>query len=109
MMRQDRVAGLGNIAATEVLFRAGIHPERRPDTLLEEDWVRIAVAVPAFIAHTIAEEGGDELQYVNQGGDGSFAVYGKAGEACPRCDGQITRMVQSGRGTYFCPTCQPSV
>lgn len=107
MMRQDRVAGLGNIAATEILFRAGIHPARRPNTLSGTDWTRIAAAVPAFIAHTIAEEGGDEIRYVNQGGEGSFAVYGKAGLPCGRCGGAITRMVQSGRGTYLCPTCQP--
>ena len=107
MMRQDRVAGLGNIAATEILFRSGIHPEVRPSTLDEAAWRRIAEAVPTFIEHTIAEEGGAELQYVNQGGEGSFAVYGKRGEPCPACGETIVRLVQSGRGTYFCPECQP--
>ena len=107
LMRQDRVAGLGNIAATEILFRAGIHPTRLASTLRMHEWARIATAVPAFITHTIAEEGDEELRYVNQGGEGSFAVYGKVGEACPRCGGEVARIVQSGRGTYFCPACQP--
>ena len=106
MMRQDRVAGLGNIAATEILFRAGIHPTRRATTLTDEEWARIAAAVPEFINHTIAEEGEDEIQYVNQGGEGSFAIYGKSGEACPVCGGEILRMVQAGRGTTYCPICQ---
>lgn len=106
MMRQDRVAGLGNIAASEILFRAGIHPERRPSSLSEDQWARLAAAVPQFIAHTIAEEGGEEIHYVNQGGEGSFAVYGRAGAPCLQCSSAIARIVQSGRGTYLCPTCQ---
>ncbi len=107
LMRQDRVAGLGNIAAAEVLFRARIHPALRPDTLDDDDWARLAEAVPAFIEHTLQAEGGAELSYVNQGGEGSFSVYGKEGEPCPGCGGAVHRIAQAGRGTYFCPRCQP--
>ena len=106
LMRQDRVAGLGNIAASEVLFRAQIHPARTVPTIEHHEWVRIAVAVPAFIAHTLHEEGGDEIQYVNMGGEGSFAVYGHEGEPCPRCSAKVQRLVQAGRSTFFCPRCQ---
>ena len=53
LMRQDRVAGLGNIAASEILWRAGIAPTRRPGTLDDAQWVRIARAVPEFITETI--------------------------------------------------------
>jgi formamidopyrimidine-DNA glycosylase len=106
LMRQDRVAGLGNIAASESLFRAGVHPSATVPSLRTEQWDRIAEAVRAFIEHTLAEEGGDEIQYVNMGGEGSFSVYGHAGEPCPRCSGSIERMVQASRGTYFCPGCQ---
>jgi len=106
LMRQDRVAGLGNIAASESLFRAEINPTAPVPSLGSEQWDRIAEAVRAFIEHTLSEEGGDEIQYVNMGGEGSFSVYGHAGEPCPRCSGSIERMVQASRGTYFCPGCQ---
>ena len=106
LMRQDRVAGLGNIAASEILFRAQIHPARSVPSLDTAAWNRIAEVVPQFIAHTLREEGGDEIQYVNSGGEGSFAVYGREGERCPRCPQSFKRMVQSSRSTYFCPGCQ---
>ena len=106
LMRQDRVAGLGNIAASEILFRAQIHPTRPVPSLRDDEWDRIAEVVPQFIAHTLREEGGDEIQYVNSGGEGSFAVYGHDGEPCPRCMHRLERMVQSGRSTFFCPGCQ---
>jgi formamidopyrimidine-DNA glycosylase len=106
LMRQDRVAGLGNIAASEVLFRARIHPTVLVPSLGGEHWQRIASAVRAFIEHTLAEEGGDEIQYVNMGGEGSFSVYGHAGESCAQCSGSIERIVQASRSTYFCSGCQ---
>ena len=106
LMKQDRVAGLGNIAAAEILFRARIHPTRAVPSLNEDDWNRIAAATPAFIAHTLQEEGGAEIQYVNQGGQGSFAVYGHEGEPCPRCGQTVERIVQSGRSTFLCAACQ---
>ena len=107
LMRQDRVAGLGNIAASEVLFRSGIHPSQFAKQMSLPQWDRLAKAVHGFIDHTLAEESGDEIQYVNQGGEGSFAVYGHAGSPCPQCRTTIERMNQSGRSTFFCPTCQP--
>ena len=107
MMRQERVAGLGNIAATEVCFRAGIHPAMNVPAIEAAQWARIASAVHGFIDHTLAVESGPELSYVNQGGEGSFSVYGHAGAACTVCGAEIVRMVQSGRGTFFCPVCQP--
>jgi len=106
LMRQDRVAGLGNIAASEILFRARIHPGTSVPQVQDDAWIRIADAVPRFIAHTLAKESADEIQYVNLGGEGSFSVYGHAGEECPRCQALVERMTQAGRGTYFCPACQ---
>ena len=106
LMKQERVAGLGNIAASEILFRARIHPARTVPSLNEEEWDRIAAATPEFIAHTLHEEGGAEIHYVNQGGQGSFAVYGHEGKPCPRCGQPVKRLVQSGRSTFFCAACQ---
>ena len=106
LMRQDRVAGLGNIAASEILFRARVHPAKLVPEILDDEWQRIAAAVPQFINHTLEAEGGDEILYVNMGGEGSFAVYGHEGETCTRCPSSIQRLVQSGRSTYFCSGCQ---
>ena len=106
LMRQDRVAGLGNIAASEILYRAKIHPTVPVPMVCDRGWADLAQAVPAFIEHTLQEEGGDEIAYVNMGGEGSFQVYGHAGEECSACGTLIERMVQSGRSTYFCSGCQ---
>ncbi len=106
LMRQDRVAGLGNIAASEILYRAKIHPTVPVPMVQDRGWIDLAQAVPAFIEHTLQEESGDEIAYVNMGGAGSFQVYGHAGEACSACGTLIERMVQSGRSTYFCAGCQ---
>ncbi len=106
LMRQDRVAGLGNIAASEILYRAKIHPTVPVPMVRARGWTDLAQAVPAFIEHTLQEESGDEIAYVNMGGAGSFQVYGHAGEACSACGTLIERMVQSGRSTYFCAGCQ---
>ncbi len=55
---------------------------------------------------TQADERG-EVSYMSDGGDNPFAVYGREGEPCARCGEPITRIVQGGRSTFFCPSCQP--
>ena len=107
LMRQDRVAGLGNIAASEILFRSGVNPCLSVPLVTKASWDKLAQSVHDFIEHTLAEESGDEIRYVNQGGEGSFSVYGHAGEPCPECHTEIVRIVQAGRGTFYCPGCQP--
>jgi formamidopyrimidine-DNA glycosylase len=108
LMRQDRVAGLGNIAGSEVCFRAGIHPATPTPEISDAEWQGIADGVRAWVEDTLNAESGDEIAYVNQGGEGSFDVYGHAGQPCPSCATPIERQVQSGRGTFFCPRCQSS-
>lgn len=112
LLRQDRVAGLGNICASETLWRAGIAPTLAVPALSSAQWDALAAAVPEFIDHVLATEGAshsrDEgLHYISQGGPNPFAVYGKAGQPCPRCGTSIQRLVQSGRGTWCCLCCQP--
>ncbi len=102
LMRQDRVAGLGNIAASEILFRAGVDP--RTPVPEVKGWPRIADAAHAFLEEVIAEETGEEILYINQGGSNPFQVYQRA--HCQACGEAITRLVQSGRATFFCGTCQ---
>lgn len=112
LMRQDRVAGLGNIAASEILWRAGIAPTRLPGALDDAQWGRIARAAPAFITETIEQEGGDEIAYVNsrggsaQGIPSPFSVYRCDGQPCPRCGAPIERFKQAGRSTFWCAGCQ---
>ena len=109
MMRQERVAGIGNIIASEACFLAGIHPATCVPQLQDSQWQRLAESVHHTIAHTLLAESGEEIIYVNQGGEGSFSVYGHAGSPCTACGALILRIVQSGRGTFYCPSCQPSL
>jgi len=112
LMRQDRVAGLGNIAASEILWRAGVSPTLRACALSAEQWAAVARAVPAFIDDTIERESGDEIAYVNSRGGSArgvsspFFVYRCAGRPCPRCGEPIARFKQSGRSTFWCASCQ---
>ena len=105
LMRQDRVAGVGNILASEALFLAQIDPRALVVELDDADWSALAECMHAVIERTLAVESGDEIAYVNMGGEGSFEVYGHAGEPCPRCGAAIERIVQSGRGTFYCSKC----
>lgn len=111
LLRQDRVAGLGNICACEALWRARIDPRTPVPDLRPPQWRALAQAVPDFIDHVLATEGAlhqaqGELAYVNQGGPNPFDIYGRGGEPCPRCGTPVERLVQSGRGTWWCPACQ---
>ena len=114
LMDQGRVAGLGNIAASEILWRAQIHPWSVPQTLSDSDWKRLSEAVPAFIEDTIEREGGDEIAYVNSRGGSQrgvpspFHVYRCEGGSCPRCSEPICAARQAGRSTFWCRSCQPT-
>lgn len=112
LMDQPRVAGLGNIAASEILWRARVSPTLRARSLTPEQWDRLAAAVPAFIEDTLERESGAEIAYVNsRGGSTSgvpspFSVYRNHGRPCRACHTPIERFKQSGRSTFWCPSCQ---
>ena len=114
LMDQDRIAGIGNIQATESLWRAGIHPAQPGDTLVGAEATRLHRAIRETLRRTIREARDIELRYVSEGGPGRdaararFAVYGQAGEPCPRCRaGRIERTVITGRSSFLCRRCQP--
>jgi formamidopyrimidine-DNA glycosylase len=69
---------------------------------------RLAGAVLASVAETIAREEGPEVSYVEEGAsENPFLVYAREGERCPRCRREvIRRIVQGQRSTFFCPRCQ---
>jgi formamidopyrimidine-DNA glycosylase len=119
LLDQRLVAGLGNIYVCEALFRAGLHPEAPAGSLVTP------LGRPRRAAHLLArvivevleeavEAGGSTLRdYARTNGSlglfqHRFRVYDRAGEACvtPNCAGTVERLVQAGRSTFFCPSCQ---
>jgi formamidopyrimidine-DNA glycosylase len=114
---QRVIAGLGNIYVCEALWRARLSPKRAAGTLVRADGtptarlVRLIDAVRAVIADAV-EAGGSSLRdYVQANGERGlfqhrFCVYDREGKRCPRGDGTIRRIVQSGRSTFYCPACQ---
>lgn len=105
------VVGVGNIYASEALWRAGIHPRRAAGRISAARLERLRGAVRAVLREAI-EAGGTTLRdYRDPDGNlGYFAialrVYDRAGEECSRCRSAVRRLVQGGRATYYCPGCQ---
>ena len=107
-----RVAvGVGNIYASEALFRAGIHPRRSVGRISAARWQRLADSVQSTLGQAI-EQGGTTLSDFTDGGGGEgyfqvcLQVYDRAGEDCRVCGSGIRQLVQAGRSTYYCPRCQ---
>lgn len=110
LMDQGRVAGLGNIYAAEALFRADLHPARKPATLKPEEWQRLTQAIHDTFqeALELAEAQGEEQVYLEEdSSQNPFRIYGRAGEPCSKCGTKVQSFTQGGRTTHFCPKCQP--
>ena len=113
LLNQELVVGIGNIYADESLYLAGIHPERTADSLTRGEWERLYTAIVTTL-QTAVDAGGSSIKsYVNgQGEMGMFQqqlrAYGRKHEPCEACGTLIVKMVLAGRGTHFCPTCQPA-
>jgi len=112
LLDQRIVAGLGNIYVCEALFGARIDPKRAAGVLKALELKRLVAAVKAVLKDAIAA-GGSTLRDF-RAADGElgyfqhhFKVYGREGEPCPSpCTGEICRIVQGGRSTFYCPNCQ---
>ena len=111
LLDQRVVAGLGNIYVCEALFRSGISPKRLAGSLGADRTERLAGAVRRVIDEAIAAGGSSISDFAAT--DGSlgyfqhgFQVYGREGEACVSCSRVVRRLVQSGRSTFYCGTCQ---
>lgn len=113
LLDQKIVAGLGNIYVCETLYRGRIHPATRACDATENQ-IRGLVPIIRTVLSDAIEAGGSSLKDFRQA-DGelgyfqhSFDVYGREGDSChsPGCKGQIERIVQSGRSTFFCKICQ---
>ncbi len=116
IMDQKIVAGIGNIYADEILFRARIHPEMTACKLHPDDFSRLHQSIGQVLAEAIAAEGAsfDAAYRTVLGLEGGFlaqnAMYGRGGKPCHGCGGKVVKTKIAGligRPTYLCPTCQP--
>jgi len=111
LMDQRIVAGIGNIYAAEILFRAGVRPTRRAGRLSRAELTRIAATVAPVLREAIGEGGTTFRSYRDSNGrPGSFAarlkVYGREGEPCYTCSTPIRNVVVGQRASFYCPRCQ---
>ncbi len=119
LLNQKLIAGLGNIYVCEALWRTGLNPERAAGTLATKSGRPTKKAgelsdnIRATLEEAIAAGGSTLRDHTRADGSlgyfqHSFAVYDREGEACrtPGCKGTIARLVQSGRSTFYCPSCQ---
>ncbi len=113
LLDQGIIAGLGNIYVCETLFRCGISPKRKAREIAQ---TRVASLVPVIreVLQDAIKAGGSSLKDFRQANgelgyfQHSFDVYGREGEPCRRqnCEGEIARITQSGRSTFYCSQCQ---
>lgn len=111
LMNQKFIAGIGNIYASEILFVAGIHPQRAANTLNKEEIDSLlrkmeevlneAIRCRGTSMNTYRDADGQKGNYINR-----IKVYGREDQACLRCQTPIERFVQGGRSTFFCRHCQ---
>jgi formamidopyrimidine-DNA glycosylase len=111
LMDAKNVVGVGNIYASESLFRAGISPRRAAGTVTRERYALLADCVRDVLKESIAAGGTTFRDYKGADGDpGYYAVrlhvYDRDGEPCKKCGTKIRLTRQAGRSTYFCPACQ---
>lgn len=111
LLDQRVVAGLGNIYACEALFRARIDPRKPAGRVGKAKLDVLAVAIPAVLDDAIRAGGSTLKDFAAPDGElgyfsKQFDVYDREGEPCRGCAGKVKRIVQGGRSTFFCPSCQ---
>ena len=127
LLDQNFVAGIGNIYASEALFRAGISPRHEARKLKNDQIQRLWQAIREVLADAVRWGSTLPLDFAgNNDRDGLFyygvdgrdassgfpperlLVYGRQGKPCHHCNSTIKRLVQGARSTFYCPRCQPS-
>lgn len=111
LLDQSVIAGLGNIYVCEALWRARISPKRLSQSIPGQRAARLAPAINDVIAEAIEAGGSSISDFASASGElgyfqHRFAVYDREGEDCRACGTTIKRLVQSGRSTFYCPSCQ---
>lgn len=107
LLDQTIVAGLGNIYVDEALHAARVHPAL-PSNAVDADAIeRLTATIPWALDRGIEQGGAKIIHNRAYPIDGFPQVHARAGEPCPTCAGEIVKTRVGGRGTYYCPTCQP--
>ncbi len=124
LLDQTLIAGVGNIYASEALYRAHISPKKAANRLKFDQVKRLHAAIREVLAEAIEFGSTVPVNFDNAKSDGLFyfgkapgapefyeerlRIYDRAGELCPECGTAFRRIVQAARSTFFCPTCQKS-
>ncbi len=111
LMNSQIVVGVGNIYASEALFRARVSPRRAAGRLSRAEALKLARAVKTVLAAAVKTGGTTLRDYVNADGDPGYFkqklyVYERAGDACRVCKSPVKHFTQGQRSTYWCATCQ---
>ena len=113
LLDQRVIAGLGNIYVCEALYRAHISPRRLAKSVSKERAAALAREIKAVLQEAIVAGGSSLRDHRRTDGEmgyfqKTFFAYDREGEACrtKRCKGRIKRIVQAGRSTFYCPSCQ---
>jgi formamidopyrimidine-DNA glycosylase len=111
LLNQKFLHGVGNIYADEGLFRAGVRPRRRANTLTRDELLRLRTGLQQVLKEAIAAGGSSVSDYVDADGEEGFfqlqhRAYGREGQPCLVCKTPIKKIVVAGRGTHYCPKCQ---
>lgn len=102
LMDQTQIAGIGNIYSDEILFQARIHPQTKVVALDASQRRAVYEAIKSVLKKAIARGADPEKLPADY-----LIPHRRAGEPCPRCGGKVARLSLGGRGSYFCPRCQP--
>jgi formamidopyrimidine-DNA glycosylase len=108
LLNQEFIVGVGNIYADEALFLAGVQPQRRADTLREDDKRRLYRTIREVLGIAIEQKGTSLSDETYRGGryQQQFLVYGRESQPCPNCGSLIRRIRLGQRSAHFCPDCQ---
>lgn len=108
LLDQKVIAGVGNIAVSEVFWRIGLAPDIRVDELNGAQLEALVADLPVYFDEVIEASRADEIVYLEEGGEAEniFSVYGRKDEPCARCETPIAREVIASRSSFYCPACQ---
>jgi formamidopyrimidine-DNA glycosylase len=111
LMEQSFISGIGNLYAAECLFRSKISPDRPAQNITNKECEALYSQIKEVLNDAIKHGGSSVDDYVRLSGEkGNYSklhkVYGREGKPCFVCKTPVKRTTLSGRGTYFCPTCQ---
>ncbi len=112
LMDQYFISGVGNIYASDSLFLAGVHPRKNSKLLTDKQIKKIHSSLHKVLKKSLLLQGDSTSDFrLIDGGWGGYQkhhlVYNRDGEKCVNCSDIIKKIKVGGRGTYFCPSCQP--